>query len=242
LQVTPVAKASGTTKKFLEFAKPDARGWTEDVHIDDLNKYYKTTEFTTNNGGSWCRSDAPLLQNYNVSRQKGLVINDQGRKVSKIISVQLQGFKVSDSNRAIRGDIREAIRALKCAILQTASDIQVDHKSPQFETTPHVLRPDSQGLSDFQALCRAANSAKRGHCQTCKNEGKRFDARILGYSVAQWQGGQKFAGNNCVGCYWYDPVEFNARVSEGYKATPTSKPRVQADAPQEGTLATSKPD
>ncbi len=214
-------REAGTTRKFLEYAKPDKNGWTEVIHVEELNKHFKTTEFTTNNGGAWCRSDTPLLSKYNVERIKGVVTNEQGRKVSRIIALQLKGLKESDSNRAIRDDIREIIKLRKCVILQTASDIQVDHKA-RLETTPHVMKKETQGLDDFQALCRAANAAKRGHCQACKDTKIRFDATVLGYSVSQWTGGHKF-NNSCVGCYWYDPVEFNAQVSKGFKVVPLRK-------------------
>ncbi len=43
----------------------------------------------------------------------------------------------------------------------------------------------------------------------------RFDARVLGYSVAQWIGGQEYHGS-CIGCYWYDPFEFNQKISVNY--------------------------
>jgi 5-methylcytosine-specific restriction endonuclease McrA len=209
------ANSTGTTKKFLEYAKPDERGWTKIITIDELNRHFNTNEFTTQNGGAWCRSDTPLLSQYNVERYKGTVINSQGKKTQKIISIQLRGIKESFANLAIRNDIKKAIKALKCAILVTANDIQVDHKCPRIELTPLVGDTATQVQSDFQALCRVANSAKRGHCMDCKNTKKRFDAKILGYSVSQWQGGSVFK-KSCVGCYWYDPVEFNAQVSKGF--------------------------
>lgn len=43
----------------------------------------------------------------------------------------------------------------------------------------------------------------------------RFDAGRLGYSVSQWIGGANY-NSSCVGCFWYDPAEFNAKVSESF--------------------------
>lgn len=211
------ARNKGIVQKFLDYAKPDNLGWTEAVLIEDLNAHYNSTEFSTTNGGSWCRSDAPALSRYNVERIKGPAVNEHGKKVMRIVAVQLKGFRETDANKGIRDDIREVIKLRKCVVLLTANDVQVDHKSPRLATTPHVLRNETQGIDDFQALCRAANSAKRGHCKDCENSGKRFDARKLGYSVAQWLGTEKFSGN-CVGCYWYDPVQFNREVSAGFEA------------------------
>lgn len=211
----------GTVRKFLDFAKPDELGWTEIIRIDDLNTFYETTEFSTKNGGAWCRSDGALSK-YNIERIKAKTINESGKACRRIVAIQLKGFKETDSNRGIRADIRQQIKLMSCAILQTSSDIQVDHKSPRLETTPEVLSNDTQSLGNFQALCRAANSAKRGHCRKCIDSGVRFDARLLGYSVAQWMGGERFAGN-CVGCYWYDPVEFNRQVSAGFQTKPVQR-------------------
>lgn len=221
--------SSGKVSKFLQYAQPDEKGWTEVVTIEELNAHFGTTEFSTINGGDWCRSDTPQLAKYNVERIKGSATNAQGKTVRKIIAVQLKGFKESAANRGIRKDIKAVIQAQKCAILCTSSDIQVDHKCPRLNLTPKVMALDTQDISDFQALCRAANAAKRGHCQSCIDSKTRFDARILGYTVSQWTGGSRFA-NNCVGCYWYDPVEFNHQVSKNYEEGR------HATAPEEGAL------
>lgn len=43
------------------------------------------------------------------------------------------------------------------------------------------ISPEDQIESNFQHLSRAANVAKRRHCNVCKENGKRYDARRLGY-------------------------------------------------------------
>lgn len=218
-----MSKRIGLTQMFLDFAKPDPKtGWSSVIRIDALNAHYKTNAFSTENGCSWGRSDSPLLRQYNVERIKGIAPSTTGGSAKKVIAVQLKGFKESITNQGIREDIRQALKTQKCVVLQTASEVHVDHKSPRQDTTPHVLDLETQTLSDFQALCRAANTAKRGHCRACIDSGTRFDAKILGYSVSQWLGPTKFSGS-CVGCYWYDPVEFNAQVSKDFKPRPLSK-------------------
>ncbi len=212
----------GTARKFLDYARPNETGWTEVIRIDDLNQYYNTTEFTTINGGAWCRNDG-LLRNFNVRRLKGRVQNEQGKTVNRIVAIQLCGFKESVVNRAIRGDIRSEIAARKCAILMSGGDIQVDHKIGNIENEPRLWNPATQLVSDFQALCRAANAAKRGHCRTCQDTRRRFDARVLGYAVPVWRGSQQYDGN-CVGCYWYDPVEFNAQLTRHLLPEPVAVP------------------
>jgi len=218
--------ASGRTQRFLDYAKPNEHGYTRVISIEELNAHYKTTEFSTQNGGDWCRSSAPLLAGFNVERIKGVVAGKAGRR---IVAVQLKGHKASKMNIGIRSDIKRVIALQKCAILATSSDIQVDHKCPRLDLTPHVWDPKTQTPSDFQALCRAANASKRGHCQACVDSKTRFDATLLGYSVSQWTGGSRFSGS-CVGCYWYDPVEFNARVSAGFKPIRFASPTKAAGA------------
>ena len=77
--------------------------------------------------------------------------------------------------------------------------------------TPDEIKPD-----DFQPLSKTANNAKRQHCKICRETGKRFDATRLGYSVKQYKGNQKYEGS-CIGCYWYDPLMFNKKVSKDFK-------------------------
>lgn len=215
MAANPKRRAAGTTQKFLDYAKPNEEGWTEVVSLNELNSHYDTDEFTTKNGGSWCRSDSSLLSRYNVERIQGSGADKSGRR---IIAVQLKGLKESASNRGIRSDIRTEITAQKCAILCNSSDIQVDHKCPRLALTPRVMDLKTQELTDFQALCRAANAAKRGHCNKCGDSKTRFDAKVLGYTVSYWRGGPK-ANDGCVGCYWYDPVEFNHQVSKDYTSS-----------------------
>ena len=31
-----------------------------------------------------------------------------------------------------------------------------------------------------------------------------------------WQGASKSDENGCIGCFWYDPSEFNSKISANY--------------------------
>ena len=46
-------------------------------------------------------------------------------------------------------------------------------------------------------------------------QGKRFDAKRLGYQVSQVRGNGLYNGT-CVGCYWHDPLFFNSEVSKHF--------------------------
>lgn len=64
---------------------------------------------------------------------------------------------------------------------------------------------------------KPANDAKRQHCTVCKQCGKRFDARTMGYQVG-WICGDENT-KVCTGCFWYDIEKFNHEVSKGFVKT-----------------------
>lgn len=188
---------------FLKIAQPNEDGISREVSIDELVAI--DPRFTMGNGGSWCRSDGPLKE-FVIARIKD--------KRGRIIAVKLEGRSGSIMNRQIRADIVKELRVQACAVLAVNSETQVDHKNGRYND-PRVNDTKTQRVDDFQALSRAANTAKRQHCKECKASEIRFDAKKLGYSVSQWLGGKEYQGS-CAGCFWYDPVEFNSRVSAGF--------------------------
>lgn len=71
-------------------------------------------------------------------------------------------------------------------------------------------------VSDFQALSKAANDAKRQFCKECMRTGIRYDAKQLGYQCHTIREEAKHNNeeNACIGCYWYDPIEFRRHLQE----------------------------
>jgi hypothetical protein len=118
--------------------------------------------------------------------------------------------KTKVESRQINCKIREYFKDKRCVILYT-SDIEIDHKNGRYNN-PRVNNAKTQTIEDFQALSKSANNAKRQHCKDCKNTGKRFDAKNLGYKVSYLSGTKKYieSPNGCVGCYWYDVHAFNS--------------------------------
>ena len=78
------------------------------------------------------------------------------------------------------------------------------------------MRNENQKLSDFQPLSKAANDAKRQFCKECMRTRIRYDAKKLGYPMSFYKGGKthNFEEDACVGCYWYDPIEFKKHLTE----------------------------
>ena len=187
---------------FCEVCKLDYQnGHSEIVHLDTLIKH----NLKTTNGGDWCRSDGTLGKYFNINR-----IKEKG----KIVGVQLVGYKKNRFNNSIKKEIVNFYKQLPCRIFNIQGKyIEVDHKDGRKDD---FGSQDTQKKEDFQPLHKSANDAKRTHCSICKSSGKRFDATKLGYTVSQWIGQKEYNGS-CVGCFWYDPAEFNSQISSKYK-------------------------
>ena len=189
---------------FLELAQPDDLGFSPAVSVAEFTGQYAKLQF--GNGGDWIRQDGSLAKHYNIRR------HPEGK--GKITHVELQGFRKVVIQKPIPQGIRQEVTADRCVVLATGST-QCDHKDGRLDD-PRLSDINLVTIDDFQPLSRAANDAKRQHCIECRDTGNRFDAKRLGYSVSQVRGDGKYNGT-CVGCYWHDPMFFNAEVSVNYK-------------------------
>jgi hypothetical protein len=122
-------------------------------------------------------------------------------------------LKNENTSRNIRLDIWNEIRNQPCVVtglkLQNGHKIEVDHKDGRYPNS--VLDPKTQRFEDFQALLDTLNKVKRTCCLMCVKNGKRFDAKSLGFGVSVTEGTLDYKGT-CVGCYWYDIKEFISRL------------------------------
>lgn len=192
---------------FLALAAPDKLGHSRWVSIAEL--IAKDPRFALGNGGSWCRDDGPL-KDYRIERDKTNINGKTGRSITR---VRLTGMKEDSKERAIRPDIKRAIRAKRCVVLDVGSQIECDHKNGRYSSN-RMLDPNKQKESDFQPLSKAANVAKRTHCKNCEKTDSRYDARRLGYVIG-WlgDGTDSYRRWGCTGCYWHDPEIFNQVAS-----------------------------
>ncbi len=195
-------KLQGLAGLFEEIAEPDHRGVSRVVRREEfIGEYAKLNNF--GNGGSWCRSDGPLGRKYIIGRTR------DGSKGS-ISSIQLMGFNDRPINTQTPDWLRKAVTSnQRCVVLGTSANLEADHKDGR-KDIPRRLEP-----SDYQPMTKAVNGAKRTHCDRCQSSKTRFDARELHYSVGWTVGDSQYRGT-CVGCYWYDPAEFNAEISKNY--------------------------
>ena len=195
-------KKQTKSELFLELAGTiNEKGFSRKVPVEEFTGKYEKLQL--GNGGSWCRDDSSLAKKYNVVRH-------QEGSGNKITHIELQGFQKTPTHRPVNAAIKRKIQAQSCVILGT-SNPECDHKDGRLDD-PRLSNTAEQKLSDFQPLSKAANMAKREHCKKCRKTDKRFDARQLGYKKSQIMGNGIYRGT-CVGCYWYDPKEFNRKSS-----------------------------
>ena len=189
---------------FLELAEPDENGFSRWVNASEFVGKY--SELALGNGASWCRKESTLAKNYKVEFDKSLTPGNS------IDAIRLAGKNDGDYSQHIKESIKKIIKSQKCVVLGT-SNPEVDHKNGM-KNEDRVMKNEDQKLSDFQPLSKAANDAKRQYCKECKRTGIRFDAKTLGYPMSYYQGGAKHnhEENACVGCYWYDPLEFKRHL------------------------------
>lgn len=193
---------------FVKLAKPDAEGKSRWVSKDEFNEEYSSLMFK--NGADWCRKESTIAKYYYVEFDKSIT---SGRGIDRI---RLNGFKREEDrigSQTIRSDIKNYYKNKRCVILYT-SNPEVDHKNGWKNDT--AMDTKTQKFEDFQPLSKAANDAKRQFCKECRRTNKRFDAKKLGYPISFYKGGENHDGNSngCIGCFWYDPLEFRKHLKE----------------------------
>ncbi len=193
------------TELFIQLAQPDSNGVSRWVSVPEFVGEYACLTF--GNGASWARKESTLAKKYVIEFDKSI---SSGNGIDRI---RLNGFNNGDYSQYIRADIKKAIKARRCVILGT-SNPEVDHKNGM-KNEGRVMRNENQCLEDFQPLSKAANDAKRQFCKECRQTGIRYDAKLLGYPISYYSGVAEHHNeeNACVGCYWYDPIEFKKHLS-----------------------------
>ena len=194
------------TELFLKLAKPNKDGVSRWVSVSEFVGEY--ADLTFGNGASWARKESTLAKNYLIEFDKSKTPGNS------IDAIRLAGKNDGDYSQHINAAIKRTIKAQRCVVLGTSKP-EVDHKNGM-KNEDRVMRNEDQKLSDFQPLSKAANDAKRQYCKECRRTGIRYDAKQLGYPMSYYCGGAKhnYEEDACVGCYWYDPMEFKRHLQE----------------------------
>lgn len=191
--------------KFLRLAQPNKNGISRWVNCkEEFVGEFSDLKF--GNGASWARKESKLAKEYIIELDKNIT---PGGSIDRI---RTNGFNNNDFSQHIRSDIKKEIKKRRCVILGT-SNPEVDHKNGM-KNEERVMKNEKQKLSDFQPLSKAANDAKRQFCKECIKSGKRYDAKKLGYPISFYKGDLEHNNgeNDCIGCFWYDPIEFRKHL------------------------------
>ncbi len=205
-----MAKKLTKIELWEKLAQPDENGVTRWVSVNEFVGEYQGLQLL--NGAGWSRDDGPFGRKYIVERDKS---RTPGNRTDAIRTI---GFFTDNSYTAyIDPNIKRVIQSQRCVVLGT-SNPEVDHKNGM-KNEDRVMQNENQKLSDFQPLSKAANDAKRQYCKECKSSGVRYDAKKLGYPMSYYAGGSNHHNEEdaCVGCYWYDPLEFKRHLQEKNK-------------------------
>ena len=194
---------------FIELAQPNKNGISRWVSKNEFIGEY--AELMFQNGASWCRKESSIAKKYKIEFDKTVT---PGNTVDRI---RLNGFKSEEEwigSQSIRNNIKEYYKKQRCVVLGTSKP-EVDHKNG-WKNDSNAMNVATQKLEDFQPLSKAANDAKRQFCKECRTTGIRYDAKKLGYPISYYQGNKEHIGdeNGCVGCFWFDPIEFRKHLKD----------------------------
>lgn len=201
-----MAKKKTKIELFEELAEIDEKGASRWVSVDEFVGDYQGLQLL--NGAGWSRDDGPFGRKYIIERDKSIT---PGNRTDAIRTV---GFNNGTYKSYIDANIKKIIQSQRCVVLGT-SNPEVDHKNGM-KNEDRVMENTNQRLSDFQPLSKAANDAKRQFCKECKKTGIRYDAKKLGYPMSYYKGTAKHNNEEdaCVGCFWYDPIEFRKHLKQ----------------------------
>ena len=202
----PIFKKGSKADLFVKLAKPNALGVSRWVEKDEFINEFASLNFQ--NGADWCRKESSIAKYYYIEFDKSVT---SGNRIDRI---RLNGYKPEEErlgDQTIRSDIKDYYRKKRCVVLYTSSP-EVDHKNGWKNDSAMDVK--TQTLDDFQPLSKAANDAKRQICKVCRRTNKRFDAKKIGCPISYYKGGEKHEGDSdgCIGCYWYDPIEFRKHL------------------------------
>ncbi|MDE6780874.1 MAG: hypothetical protein K2J40_05380, partial [Ruminococcus sp.] len=198
-QVKSYGRKKTKIELFEELAQVDENGCSRWVDVTEFVEEYQELQLL--NGAGWSRDDGAFGRKYIIERDKTITA---GNKTDAIRTVGFNKGNNKDYSQNIRSDIKNEISSRKCVVLGTSKP-ECDHKNGR-KNDDRVMKNENQQLSDFQPLSKAANDAKRQFCKECRQSGKRFDAKTLGYPMSYYEGGEEHNGqpDGCEGCFWYD--------------------------------------
>ena len=98
----------------------------------------------------------------------------------------------------------------------------IDHKFPSSrwvngETINETDMPEEEIKKKFQLLTNQTNLQKERYCKKCVSDGIRgdfFGIKWFYEGDEKWRGSSKADEKGCVGCCWYDLMEWKKRFND----------------------------
>lgn len=190
----------------------------------------ETCGFEYNFNDSWFEPEFPTpFITRDTLKEKGLVGNGCNAltrgPLAKFYDLEIvrekgsriKGFRVlgrkEDPNmfkQTIPVSVRKAllVPGASCPITGQMDTLEIDHRDGRKESTCFKV-------SEYQVLSKTANDIKRQNCKDCKKTGKRYDATRMKFKLPVSSGSLEYEGT-CKGCFWYDPIDFRAKVPTVY--------------------------
>jgi hypothetical protein len=213
---TRFVNAAEFTGKYAELRFGNGGGWSR---LDgDFGKKNKICIVKTNGDKrfSWI-PDTEEEEKINLDLTSAGYNFDNG-KGKTIMLIKICGKQNEISGRPIRKDIRALLISSPCVVCGTNSQIEIDHKNGLYND-PRVLNSKTQTVDDFQPLCKHCNDQKRQTCVWQKNQNKRYPASMIPqlaiFGIDFVEGDLSLDETDIdalKGTYWYDPVEFMAKL------------------------------
>lgn len=107
-------------------------------------------------------------------------------------------------------------------VRRTSVELLIDHKFPsQRWNEPESPNPADMPVDEikrkFQLLSNQTNMWKSRYCDRCVKEGRRGDFMGIEWYYQgnhKWEGKNEHDENGCIGCPWYDLVEWKNKLKE----------------------------
>jgi hypothetical protein len=198
-----------------ETFKPDERGISRWIRIEDLKRLYPDGASSFGgNGSNFFTRTSPMCE-FSIEGQSS------GKGYTARRTIGLNHSATPDTARSIKPEILRFIRSRPCALTGSTSGIECDHRSGRY---PPSVDKDTQVAEEFQPLSKCVNAIKRNACKRCIETRSRFDARSLGSPIGWIVGNDR--SSSCEGCFWYNPKAFFELIQPPH---PTPNPHEEED-------------
>lgn len=196
--------------EFLQECKKNLGNWTCSLHTTGSNQpaaIFREVkklgyEFEEVSANRWAKSKYCPICGQETTHYKLLKLEPTLTKQERL------GIDAKSRKRTLEiFDYRDAFTGASIS-----STPEIDHKVPWTRLEEDIdlrLLTDQEIKEHFQLLTREHNLLKDRMCDKCKKQG----IRPPFFEIEYWYQGDKHYKGSCVGCGWYDGVEWRKRIN-----------------------------